>query len=95
MEANYPSASIKFANIRIGEIGSTFPGGSCWLTQFAMLGMIMIMVMMMVKIMMRTLMNIRIIDHSKVVGTIFLLTKNLMIAKIIIIIVMTIIIITR
>ena len=30
MEANYPSASIKFANIRIGEIGSTFPGGSCW-----------------------------------------------------------------
>ena len=27
MEANFPSASIKFANIRIGEIGSTFPGG--------------------------------------------------------------------
>ena len=27
MEANFPSASIKFSNIRIGEIGSTFPGG--------------------------------------------------------------------
>ena len=27
MEANFPSASIKFSNIRIGDIGSTFPGG--------------------------------------------------------------------
>ncbi len=27
MEANYPNSMVKFSNLKVGTIGSTYPGG--------------------------------------------------------------------